>query len=65
MAPHPPYSADLAPSDFFVSKHVKHALGGGEFPLEETVLAAIQSIVSDLTVDALRAVFANWAERLK
>jgi histone-lysine N-methyltransferase SETMAR len=28
MAPHPPYSPDLAPSDFFIFGHVKYALEG-------------------------------------
>jgi hypothetical protein len=65
MAQYPPYSPDLAPPDFFLFGHVKHMLEGAEFPSEETLLPSIQSVVSDLTVDTLRAVFANWVERLK
>jgi hypothetical protein len=38
---------------------------GAEFPSEETLLAAIQSIVSDLTIDTLKVVFAKCAERLR
>jgi histone-lysine N-methyltransferase SETMAR len=57
MAPHLPYSPDLAPSDFFLFGHVKHVLDGAEFPSEETLLAAIQRVLSDLTGDTLRAVF--------
>jgi histone-lysine N-methyltransferase SETMAR len=64
IAPHPPYSQDLAPSDFFLFEHVKHALEGDEFPLEETLLAAIHSVLSNLTGDILRAVFAKWIEQL-
>jgi hypothetical protein len=30
-APHPPYSPDLAPSDFFLFGHVKRLLQGTEF----------------------------------
>jgi histone-lysine N-methyltransferase SETMAR len=59
MAPHPPYSPNLAPSDFFLFGHVKHVIEGVEFPSEETLLAAIQRVLSDLTGDTLRAVFAN------
>jgi histone-lysine N-methyltransferase SETMAR len=62
MAPHPPYSPDLAPSDFFLFGHVKHVLERIEFPLEETLLVAIQRVLSDLTGDTVRAVFAKWVE---
>jgi histone-lysine N-methyltransferase SETMAR len=64
MAPYPPYSPNLAPSDFFLFEHVKHILEGAEFPSEEILLAAIQRVSSDLTGDILRAVFAKWVERL-
>jgi hypothetical protein len=65
MAPHPPSSPDLAPSDFFLFWHVKHVLKGAEFTSEETLLAAIQRVLSDLTGDILRAAFAKWVEQLK
>jgi hypothetical protein len=64
IAPHPPYSPDLAPSDSFVFEHVKHALDAAEFPSEEALLAAIQSVLSHLTADTLMAVFAKWVEPL-
>jgi hypothetical protein len=65
MAPYPPYSPDLVPFDFFLFGHVRHAMEGAEFPSEETFLAAIQSIVSDLTIDTLTAIFAKSVERLR
>jgi hypothetical protein len=64
MARHLPYSPDLAPSDFFLFGHVKHVIEGAEFPSEETLLAAIQRVLSDLTGDTLKAVFDKWVERL-
>jgi histone-lysine N-methyltransferase SETMAR len=64
MAPHLPYSPDLAPSDFFLFGRVKHALEGDKFLSEEALLAAIHSVLSNLTGDTLRAVFAKWIERL-
>jgi hypothetical protein len=64
IAPHPPYSPDLAPSDFFLFGHVKHALEGDEFSSEEAFLAAIHSVSSNLTGDTLRAIFVQWIERL-
>jgi transposase len=64
MAPHPPYSPDLAPSDFFLFGHVKHVLEGAEFPSEKDLLAAIHSVLSNMTGDTLRAIFAKWVGRL-
>jgi histone-lysine N-methyltransferase SETMAR len=64
MAPHPPYSPDLTPADFFLFEHVKHVLDGAEFPSEETLLAAIQRVLSDLTGDTFRVIFAKWVKRL-
>jgi transposase len=64
MTPNLPYSSNLAPSDFLLFGHVKHVLEGVEFPSEETLLAAIQRILSDLTGDILRAIFAKWVEQL-
>jgi hypothetical protein len=40
MAPHPPYSPNLAPSDFLF-EYVKHAIEGTGFLSEETLLVAI------------------------
>jgi hypothetical protein len=65
MAAHPPYSPNLALSDFFLFGHVKHALDGMEFLSEGDLLAALQHVLSNLTADTLLAVFANWIERLK
>jgi transposase len=31
IAPHPPYSPDLAPADFYLFGYVKHQLQGHEF----------------------------------
>jgi hypothetical protein len=44
MVPHRSYSPNLAPFDFFLFAHVKRNS-------EETLMAVIQSVVSDLTVE--------------
>jgi hypothetical protein len=64
IAPQPLYLPNLAPSDSFLFGHVERPLEGAEFPSEEVLLAAIQSVLSHLTADTLRAVFAKWVERL-
>jgi histone-lysine N-methyltransferase SETMAR len=44
-APHPPYSPDLAPSDFYLFGKVKHLLMGNKFESTEAILQAIARIV--------------------
>jgi hypothetical protein len=39
--PHPPYSPDLAPSDFHVSGPLKEAMGGKSFRFDEEVQQAM------------------------
>jgi hypothetical protein len=40
-APHPPYSPDLAPSDFYQFGYVKHQLQGHEFTEGAEIISAI------------------------
>jgi hypothetical protein len=40
--PHPPYSPDLAPSDFYVFGLLKQAMGGKYFRSDEEVQQAVQ-----------------------
>jgi hypothetical protein len=64
MAPHLPYSPDLAQSDFFLFVHARYVFDGAKFPSEETLLVAVQRVLPDLTGDTLKAIFAKWVERL-
>jgi hypothetical protein len=41
----PPYSPDLAPSDFYLFGHVKGLLRGESFEAGERLLSAIEGIV--------------------
>jgi histone-lysine N-methyltransferase SETMAR len=64
-APHPPYSPDLAASDFFLFAYVKERLGGMVFPLYEELLDAIGEVVTGIESETLTAVFKHWMERLE
>jgi histone-lysine N-methyltransferase SETMAR len=48
LAPHPPYSPDLAPFDFFLFGYVKGHLKGMVFPSYEELLNAIDEVVTDI-----------------
>jgi hypothetical protein len=45
IAAHPPYSPDLAPSDFYLFGHVKRLLGGESFEAGERLLSAVEGFV--------------------
>jgi hypothetical protein len=65
QASQPPYSADLAPSDFFLFGDVKGKLMGyrAEAPSELVVL--IRVILAESPRETLNAVFLEWMERLQ
>lgn len=62
--PHPAYSPDLAPCDFFLFGHLKRQLKGLSFADNESLLAYIRKLCTELSVDTLSSVFDNWLERL-
>jgi transposase len=57
LAGHPPYSHDLAASDFFLFGHIKHCLQGIAFPSREELLAAIHEIVGAIPQPTLEDKF--------
>jgi histone-lysine N-methyltransferase SETMAR len=57
LAPHPPYSPDLAPSDFFLFGYVKNSLKGMVFPSYEELLDAIGEVATGIESEIFTAVF--------
>jgi hypothetical protein len=47
-APHPPYSPDLTPSDFYLFGHVKRCLAGLSFEDADQLLAAVEGVLADI-----------------
>jgi transposase len=64
LAPHPPYSPDLAPSDFFLFGYLKGKMQGLEFDSPEALLAWIRAEMATIRPDALEAVFERWILRV-
>jgi histone-lysine N-methyltransferase SETMAR len=64
-APHPAYSPDLAPSDFYLFGYVKQLLAGQEFPDGEALVGAINAILEGIEKVTLQRVFLEWMERLQ
>jgi histone-lysine N-methyltransferase SETMAR len=65
LAPHPPYSPDLAPSDFFLFYYVKDCLKGMVFPSYEELFDAIGEVVTGIESETLTAAFEHSMERLE
>jgi histone-lysine N-methyltransferase SETMAR len=57
LAHHPPYSPDLAPSDFFLFSYVKERLKGMVFPSYEELLDAIGEVATGVESETLITVF--------
>lgn len=62
--PHPPYSPDLAPSDFFLFGYLKFKLEGKIFNTEKEVLGEVARILHAIPKDQFRAPYDEWIRRL-
>jgi hypothetical protein len=64
-APHPPYSPDLAPSDFCFFGYAKRCLTGLSFEDAVQLIAAVEGVLEGIEKVTLRAVFLDWIDRLR
>jgi hypothetical protein len=62
-APHPPYSSDLASSDFYLFGYIKRCLASLSF--EDQLLAAVEGVLEGIEKVTLQAVFLECMDRLK
>jgi hypothetical protein len=58
--PHPSYSPDLAPSDFWLFDHVKTSLVRQTFDEPEQLLEAITEFLNEIQPPESIAVFSYW-----
>jgi aromatic ring-opening dioxygenase catalytic subunit (LigB family) len=61
--PHPPYSPDLAPSDFWFFGHVKTLLVGQTFDESKQLLDEITEFLNEIQPPEVVAVFSHWVEK--
>jgi hypothetical protein len=61
---HPPYSPDLALSDFFLG-YVKRALQGSEFQTVEALLVAVVGILTAIPTETLISTFHEWVRSVQ
>lgn len=61
---HPPYSPDLAPSDFFLFGYLKKLLEGEEFDSEIELFDRVTEILKEISKSVLKSVYDEWMNRL-
>jgi histone-lysine N-methyltransferase SETMAR len=61
--PHPPYSPDLAPCDFYLFSHLKSDIRGQRFSTDNELNTAVQGSLQRMSNKSLHHVFLNWTER--
>jgi hypothetical protein len=65
QAPHPPYSPDLAPSDFYLFDYLNDRLQGQHFEDGDQLFDAIIALAAIIEKVTLQRVFHEWMERLR
>ena len=63
--PHPPYSPDLAPSDFFLFGYLKMRLEGRDFNSDEELFMEASKVLQAIPNTVLRDVYHEWIRRLE
>jgi histone-lysine N-methyltransferase SETMAR len=64
-APHPHYSPDLRPCDFWLFGQMKHSLKNCKIQGVQALISALTEIWNDLTFEDVHAGFLDWmTERL-
>lgn len=63
--PHPPYSPDISPNDFFLYGYVKNKLKGRSFQSRDSLVNAVVDIIQKIDKDVWISVYNEWIRRLK
>jgi hypothetical protein len=57
LAPHPPYSPNFAPLDFFLFGQIKNRLQGITFQSHDELLAGIVAVLGQIPIETMQRVF--------
>lgn len=60
IIPHPPYSPDLAPCDFFLFPKMKFKLKGRRFDTIEEIQTELQAVLDMLIEKDFQKAFQQW-----
>lgn len=65
VIPHPPYSPDLAPCDYFLFPRLKKYLSGRHFRSRQALGSAVYQYMLSIPKHTYENCFKNWIKRLK
>ena len=65
LLPHPPYSPDLAPCDFFLFPKIKKELGGKWFERIQDLAHAVKLVTDSIPQEEFSECFQSWRRRLR
>jgi [histone H3]-lysine36 N-dimethyltransferase SETMAR len=65
VLPHPPYSPDLAPCDFFLFPKIKKELKNKKFESVENLARVVQAITFGIEKEEYHRAFEDWRRRLQ
>ncbi|GFX83472.1 histone-lysine N-methyltransferase SETMAR [Trichonephila clavipes] len=65
MVSHPPYSPDLAPSDFHLFPELKKNLGGTQFQTDEEVQNAVVNFLHGQAAEFYHSGLKKWVPRMQ
>lgn len=63
--PHPPYSPDLSPCDFWLNPYIKNYLRGRRFESRQAVGSALFQCLNTIPKEAFKNAFTEWIKRLE
>ena len=63
IMPHPPYSSDLAPCDFWLNDYIKRNLA--DQPNEESLAQEVSKVMENIPEKEFKKTFDKWLERMK
>lgn len=65
VLPHPPYSPDLSPCDFYLFLKLKKHLSGRRYRSRSSLGSAIHQFLNGISKKEYANVFRKWIQRLK
>jgi hypothetical protein len=65
MMPQPPFSPDLAPSDFYLFGNVKKKMCGATHTCREDAIATFSSVLDGISLQERLDAFVQWMKRLE
>ena len=65
LLPHPPYSPDLAPCDFWLFPRIKKHLKGKKFDSNSEVEEGLHKVLGDVEENEFKEALQNWFVRME